>query len=237
MEMKKVLVNGQWEIILPEHRAERPEWKLENGGWEKKRLQSIHSNVKEGGVFYYIGAECFDMCGLISMWGAELVVVEPNSIVYPNAKAIWETNNIKMPLVCFVGFASNKTILKDGVILYNGFPDCANGEIIPNHGFKELSKEADNYPQIKIDDLVTATGYIPNYISCDCEGSEFEIMRGAEQTLRNHKPLIWLSIHPEFLFDQYKEYSGDLRNWIKKIGYKETILDYQHELHTLYTPA
>jgi len=84
--------------------------------------------------------------------------------------------------------------------------------------------------------MVRVTGLIPKHISVDTEGSEGLILRGAEQTLLKHRPNLWISIHPEFLIDQYKEYSYDLRNWIKDRGYKETILDYQHELHTLYTP-
>lgn len=228
-------INGKYSLILPEHRAARPEWDIKLGGWETERLNSIFNHVQEGKVFYYVGAECFDMCGLISKFGCELVCIEPNELAYPNAKAIWEANNLKMPLACFLGFAANKTDIKVDVV-FNVFPECANGEIIPNHGFKELSKESENIQCIKIDDLVSITGIAPDYISIDCEGSEFQIIRGATQTLEKYKPIIWLSIHPEFMFDQWKEYSGDLRQYIKNIGYKETILDYQHELHCAYFP-
>ena len=67
-------------------------------------------------------------------------------------------------------------------------------------------------------------------------GSECEALKGAEETIRKYKPKIWASISPEFMYHQYGQYSGDFRNWIKDFGYKETILDYQHELHTYYEP-
>jgi hypothetical protein len=63
------------------------------------------------------------------------------------------------------------------------------------------------------------------------------VLRGATWTLRKFKPAIFASIHPEFMFHQWGEYSRDLRDWIIKIGYQETILDYQHELHCLYLPS
>lgn len=196
----------------------------------------MYDNIKKDDIVLYCGGEEMDMCGLVAMWGGKLVVIEPNDRVFPNGKAIWEANKLENPLACFVGFAANKTDLKGTEIILNGFPECANGEVIGDHGFKELSKEFDVVPQIKIDDLVSMTGIVPNHISVDCEGSEFEIIRGAEQTLLNHKPLLWISIHPEFMFDQWKEYSGDLRNWIKDRGYKETLLAYQHECHFFYQP-
>jgi hypothetical protein len=37
-EMIKVVVNGEFEIILPKHRADRPDWYQEHG-WEKPRLK------------------------------------------------------------------------------------------------------------------------------------------------------------------------------------------------------
>ena len=88
--------------------------------------------------------------------------------------------------------------------------------------------------QITIDDTVKITGHIPDMISIDVEGSEWMVLRGAVKTLEDHHPRIYLSLHPEFLYEIYKEYGFDLRNWVKNLGYKETILDYQHEVHIMY---
>jgi FkbM family methyltransferase len=234
--MRLTNINGEWDIILPDHRADRPEWDIKNGGWEKARLSSIYSKVKPGDIFYYIGAEEMDMCGLIAKWGAELVVVEPNPKVWPNGKAIWDANSLTPPLACFVGFASSRTDIKNEPVCIGTFPECANGPVIGDHGFKELYQEADVIPEIMIDDLVVTTGKPPKHISIDVEGSEFEVLKGAEKTLIEYKPTLWISIHPEFMFHQFGQYSSEFRGWIKGKGYQETILDYQHELHCLYTP-
>jgi len=74
----------------------------------------------------------------------------------------------------------------------------------------------------------------PTTLVMDVEGSEFEVLKGAEQTLRTDKPKIYLSLHPEFIFDQWGVYSREVRDWIIKLGYKETLIDYQHEVHLYY---
>ena len=52
--------------------------------------------------------------------------------------------------------------------------------------------------------------------------------------LKQYKPKIWLSGHPEFMLQQWDESLYNLRQWIKGFGYKETLIDYQHEVHLFY---
>lgn len=235
-DMVEAVLNGKYKIILPKHRADRPEW-YTDAGWEKPRLDSIHSTTKKGDVVYYVGAEEGDMCGLVAKWGAELVMFEPNERVSPNIKAIWTANNLKPPLAYFEGFAANVTDLKGKDALHlNEFPASADGEVIGDHGFKELAYEHDVVPQIKIDDLVEQYNVPPpDMMTMDVEGSEFEVLKGAEKTIEKYKPRIYLSLHPEFLFRMFNVYGYDVRHWIIDKGYEETFLDYQHEVHFLYT--
>lgn len=214
-------------MLLPEHRAILPEWPT----WESKRIQSMNDKLTKKDFLIYVGAEEGDIAGLVSQWVGKIALVEPDDKVWPNIKSIWEANHLKTPYT-INGFCSDKTTVDDVFSHINvGFPDCAGGEVIVDHGFKEL-KSAGDILQIKIDSI--AKGLNITAITLDVEGSEWCVLKGAEQTLRNNKPKIWLSLHPEFMFDQYGEYSGDLRNWIKDIGYKEYLLDYQHEVHLYY---
>lgn len=243
-EMVEATLNGQFKIILPKHRADRPDWYTE-AGWEKPRLKAMYECIKEQDkpVVYYVGAEEGEMPALCQMWGADVVMFEPNPYVFPNIRAIWEANKLAPPAGVYVGFASSKTDehpehLHPAITgkEIDGWAECAYGEVIGNHGFKELYQEADAFPQIKIDDYVERTGIVPTVLTFDCEGSDWEVCKGAEQTLRNHRPVIFASIHPEFMFHQFGEYAHDFRNWLIDIGYKETFLDYQHEAHFMYTP-
>ena len=232
VEMIPVKVNGQFDIVLPKHRADRPEWFSEKG-WEKKRLESMHQNLGEGDIIYYVGSEEGEMPALCQMWGAKVMLFEPNDRVWANTAAIWEANGLTPPMATFQGFAANKTSEKTPVLL-DGFPKSAEGAIIPDHAFRALNEPGD-IPQLKIDDLVKSELVPPpTALSMDVEGSEWEVLQGAEQVLRTYHPKIWLSLHPEFLFGQYNKYSYEVRRWLMDMGYTETLLDYQHEAHFFY---
>lgn len=219
-------INGRFDIVLPEHRSNRLEWYTEKG-WEKERLNSMFENLNKDDVMFYVGAEEGDMAALCAMWCKEVVLFEPNDKVWPNIKAIWEANKLKTPY-CFSGFASSETGTYGN--LRWGFPESADGEVIGDHGFKELIDPGD-IPQIKIDDI---TDIFPTAITLDVEGSEWEVLKGAQETIKKYKPKIWLSLHPEFMFRLYGKYGYDLRKWIKDFGYKEKLLAYEHEVHLYY---
>jgi FkbM family methyltransferase len=232
-EMKKVIVNGEFEITLPDHRAARPEW-YEPKGWEKPRLRHMSENISSGDVMYYVGAEEGEFAALCQMWGAEVVVFEPNPKVWSHFPLLWSANNLDLPIVCIPGFASDK-INNLSRIYYNEWPPEANNVIEAAHGFKELYLEGESYGQITIDSCVYDHGIKPpTAISLDVEGSEWRVLGGAEKVLREHKPKIWLSGHPEFMLQQWNESLYNLRQWIKGLGYTEIILDYQHEVHLYY---
>lgn len=218
--MKDTLINGKWKIALPDHRAARPEWPH----WEEKRLAHMNKTINSGDIIYYVGAEEGDMCGLLAMWGAKLLMFEPNDKVMPNIKAIWEANELDMADRVYPGFASDKTTSTNLIRIQD-----IEGEVISDHGFREL-KDPGDLPQVMIDDLPP-----PQIISIDVEGSEGKVLRGAEQTLIKHHPKIYLSLHPEFLRD-YGEWGAELRRWVIDLGYKETLLDYPlHEVHLYYS--
>lgn len=224
----KIKINKKWELELPDHR--KSQWA--SGEWEAKRLDSMHKHIKKDMELLYVGAEEGDVPALCAKWGANVTLVEPSKRMWPAIRQSFEMNNLE-PVGMYAGFVgrANSSNHRDGY--YNDWPDFSLGEAVFEPGFKELHEPHDDIgeiPQTTID----ALGVKVDAISIDVEGSEFEVLRGAEETLKRDRPLIWISVHPEFMFRIYEEYQYDLRNWIKDIGYKETIIDYQHELHLLY---
>lgn len=252
-KMVKAKINGLHEIILPDHRAAREEW-YQPQGWEKKRLTSIHDNLVFSRsnhipeVMFYVGAEEGEMSALCQMWGAKVVLFEPNPKAWSHIRSIWEANNLEFPAGIFAGFASDITekasidseMIEQLKIGEDGYPQCSKGEMEAAHGFKEVDKEARYFDQIKIDDYVQEYKIVPTAISLDVEGAEGMVLRGAENTLKLFHPKIWLSGHPEFLHENFNGRAGfhylrELRDWLKKeLGYKEEILDYDHEVHLFY---
>ena len=231
--MIKSLINKEFEIILPEHRASRPEWYTEQG-WEKARLKSMNNNLGQGDTIYYVGGEEGEMVALCQIWGADTVVFEPNPKVWSHYPLIWKANNLKNPIACIPGFASNENNELTR-IYYNEFPPESNSTIDAAHGFKELHTEGSSYGQVTIDACVYNYKITPpTAITIDVEGSEWAVLTGAEKVLKEYKPKIWLSGHPEFMIMYWNKYLWDLRYWLMELGYKETLLDYQHEVHLFY---
>jgi FkbM family methyltransferase len=232
-EMVEVVINGEFKIVLPQHRADRSEW-YEPEGWEKIRTKSMFDNIGKGDVVYYVGAEEGEFPALCQMWGARVVLFEPNPQVWSHYPILWSANKLEPPIATVAAFASDINNNKSE-IYRNGFPPVSSEDLNKAHGFKELYLEGDSYGQIRIDDLVYVHALeAPTAISIDVEGSEWKVLKGAERVLKEHKPKIWLSGHPEFMFHQFGEYLSEVRHWIKEIGYKETLLDYQHEVHLFY---
>lgn len=52
---------------------------------------------------------------------------------------------------------------------------------------------------VTVDGEVERTGLVPTVIKIDVEGHEGEVLRGAERTLRKHRPVVFLELHLDVL--------------------------------------
>ena len=230
--MIKIKVNGKYEVYLPEHRAIRPEWKT---GWEVKRIDKMVEVLTKDDIVFDIGAEEGDISAILAKRSSKIVLFEPNPKVWSNIKAIWDANNLETPLQ-FVGFASDKTNLNPKNLNINdetldGWTVYAYDKMISDHGFRQLSYEADATPQIKIDDFCKENNIYPTFITIDVEGSEFNVLKGAKDVLKQNEIDVFVSVHPEFMFDQYGYYTADLKSYMHSLGYRHELLAFDHEFH------
>jgi FkbM family methyltransferase len=241
-DMIKAKLNGRYELILPRHRAERAEWYTE-AGWEKERIGSMVDNIQPGDTIYDVGAEEGDISAILAMKAGasgKMVLVEPNPLVWPNMKAIWESNNLPLPL-WFVGFFGDGTNESPNRLNFErgekeGWPISAFGEVIGNHGFRHQGQETSTTPQITMDLFTQRHALIPNLITMDCEGSDLNVLRGGEETLKKYKPLVYVSVHSDidFLRDVYHQTQQDLYDYMEKLGYKHELLAIDHERHEMF---
>lgn len=245
--MQLTVINGEYQLLLPEYRAAREQWDIKNGGWEVERINEMVSTIVPQDVVFDIGTEAGDISALLVKYtDCEIVLFEPNNRVWPSIKAVWEANELKRPLDFFRGFLSSKTTIQDYKI--NNSLECGL-EMVPDHGFKQLYENYPDVPQITLDDYCQQTGIYPNVITMDCEGAEWDIIKGAEKTLKEKKPIIFMSVHPEFLFDSYrndgiwKERYGErcfavhMIRFIDELGYKHRVLEWDwHEIHVTFEP-
>lgn len=232
------LVNGRWPLYLPEHRYARPEWPW----WEATRLAAMATVIGYGSVVYDVGAEEGDFPALWSSWGAEVVLAEPNPRVWPNIALVWEANGLRPPLLAWDGFLGAEKGSDEhvaGRVAYASmerpWPACADGPVIGDHGFCQLGERPD-LPVATIDQLVDHGMPAPTVITMDVEGSELHVLRGAERTLDEHQPDVFVSIHPEFMAHHYGIEEGvtEVRAFMHRRGYdndRHVFLAIDHEHH------
>jgi FkbM family methyltransferase len=237
--MVRTEINGRWKLYLPKHRAERPEWGTAEG-WERARLDSMATNLGAGDVIIDAGAEEGDMPALYAKWGCDVVMVEPNPRVWPNIRAIFEANDLRDRIVGnYVGFVGDvtRTAKNDAPLAESPhiWPACAFGPVIGDHGFCQLNERPD-ISRIRIDDLSSELNVRPSALTIDVEGSEYEVLVGAERVMVEDRPLVWCSVHPSFLRDQYGHSYADVLSLVERYGYRYELLDQRHESHYLFIP-
>lgn len=232
-ELVEIMVNGRWPLKLLAHRAARPEWPT----WEAERLALTHSLVSVGTMVWEVGAEEGDYPALYATWGARVVMVEPNPYVWAQIKIHWEANTGSDPAALVVGLASDvtqhvETDYPQG-FRTDGWPEVAYGEIRPEHGFRHIWEHAGVSPQFRLDALGLP---VPELICMDIEGGELHALRGMEKTLREHRPDLIVSIHPEFLRDLYGYSTVDVDEFMRSVGYEGELVCIDHEEHWIYRP-
>lgn len=238
--MLSTRINERWELLLPEHRAARPEWPH----WERERLASMALNVMPGDLVIDVGAEEGDMPALYATWGAELIMLEPNPRVWPNIRAIWQANDLPPPVAWHVGFAGHERRNvprwdhEYAKVMDDGWPACAHGDVIGDHGFLNLWERPD-CPVITLDEFVigrTTKSYPQIVVTIDVEGAELQVLRGALGLLTGARPLVWVAIHPIFMREGYGQRSTELHKYMRELDYDGHYITGSHEEHWLFLP-
>ena len=230
----KARINDRWELELPNDRAV---FHAEQKDWEKERLDSMYKNIRKGDVVVDIGTEVGDYAALFSLWGANMICVEPEPKFWPTIKQHFDLNGVK-PLGCFAGFASDITDLNPPRPNFgagnNGiWPFVAEGSPEDWHGFRNKIETADATPQTTVDDLMI------EYIGCDImtidvEGAEISVLAGANRIITTEKPLVYVSIHPEMMMNDYGATPQDLFRYMGTYGYRKHFIHTDHEEHWVF---
>lgn len=130
----------------------------------------------------------------------------------------------------------DRTIIRDvccgaalGSADFYCIPDQAEGMsgLVPVEGF---AKEAVRVTTL--DREVRDLGLVPDIIKIDVEGAEWDVLKGAEQTLATHGPTLFLSVHPEALSTLGIDVE-DIKGWLSERGYAWQVVARDHELHVV----
>ena len=152
--------------------------------WEKQKF--FEKKLKEGDIVYDVGAHA----GFYTLLAAELIgekgrvfSFEPLMANYEYLKKHIEINNYKN-IIPFNVAVSDK----------DGFASFKQGE---NTSTGQLTSEGEiRVRTIAIDDWINNKKLpVPDILKIDVEGAEAEVLKGAENILKNYHPIIFLSTH------------------------------------------
>lgn len=205
--------------------------------------------VKKGDVHTLMDGAGRKVAGLIQdpdditeIPGGGVVLIEPGQPVWANIRTTFVANALPAPLYTFVGFAgpearpgSQEFMNTSGMA--EPWPRCSRGEEFGDgHGFSHLW-ERDDIPVIPLDNIRQLLDRRVDALTIDVEGAELEVMKGAERIITEDRPLVWVSVHPEFMALLYHQYENDLHSWFGAHNYAVKHLDFDHEHHYFCWPA
>jgi hypothetical protein len=70
----------------------------------------------------------------------------------------------------------------------------------------------------------------------DIEGAELAALSGARRLLTEHRPLLWVSVHPGQLRQHFRETPAAVYELLESYDYRITHLADDHETHILAEP-
>lgn len=233
--VKQRVINSKHTLIISDNVAE---WDGPDN-WERERIDDMITTLCPEDLLFDIGTEFGWISALIAdKANPRMLLVEPSREFWPNIYMTWRANNLTDPVACFVGFVDEETTCALDDVLTGRWPDDIHGPESGAMAYRYLHSEhhiAQSIPVITIDHLTIAVGP-PTAVTIDIEGAETRALRGAEQTLREYRPVVWCSIHPDLMARDYDTCREDVLGFMEDAGYKSLLLAVDHEEHWRFDP-
>lgn len=230
IEFVDINFNQIWPVKVPKFLHDYHGWW---DYWELDCHLSMQERLMSKMVLYDVGAfDGWQSAVFSQMVGGpqNMVLIEPVPEMWANTRLTWEKNGLGPPRACFQGFAADYD--KDLKVWLNSWPQDGidYSQIIKAIKFRLLNEHADHTPAIRIDTLAQVV-HPPDALHIDVEGAELIVLKGADQVLREVKPLVWIALHPEFMWDRFKTTPSDLVTYMCQHGYTGKLLATDHEQH------
>jgi FkbM family methyltransferase len=211
-------INDRWELELPEHRAE---FHIERPWWEAPRLSDMFERLGDKDTLIDVGSEEGDLTALYASWGPRVHYIDPSEYWRQQTIDIFKANNLARG-ISFIGFAADYTDLTP-----TGSQEA--------DGFAHLNERSD-IPRVTLDYFATWLPKAVTALMIDVEGSELSVLRGALGILDDHRPTVWVSVHPDFMKDRYGHIHAELLQLMELLRYDATYLDDHHEVDYRFDP-
>lgn len=214
----RILTGGRGVKRLIADREFRVDESLRRWRFDKEvnTLNRIHGKIRSGDTVFDVGANFGLYCLPVSQWigvDGSLYAFEPLS---GNISLL--SRNLSLNSVSNVNIVSSAVSNEhsDTVQFF-----CDNQDVSLTASLNvPASAPAIEVKNLRLDDWCVRSNVIPDFIKIDVEGAEMEVLRGAENVLRNHQPKLFIEVHG-FALPSFGSCIEELRAWLGDLGYVE----------------
>lgn len=155
--------------------------------------------------------------------GDSFVSIEPDPQC---AKVLATTVEALRQIYPYISFVANNRAVGDGSFVQMVQPKGSFG----HPSFRGNASAPDAVEtSLTLDRIVSEKNLRPSFIKIDVEGAEFEVLSGAQRTLREFHPLLMTELHPDWLPPGVTV--GKILEQLESLGYSAIPID---ELHLIW---
>ncbi len=199
--------------------------------WEATETECYRAFVAElrsGDVVYDVGAHL----GTYAILAAQCSAPSGRVVAYEPMDGSREFLNLHLRL----NGAGKRVIVRSfccgsepgmACLYHDATRAAGNSSLVPLSG-----SEQTNVKLVTLDSEVNELGLVPSVIKIDVEGWEWEVLKGARETLERHRPCLFLSLHPPALM-QLGASAHAVLSWLEGLCYRWQIIAHDHEVHVL----
>jgi len=231
-----VQVGGVAEVRMPAEFA--------GGSWEKMEPESVQIFDKwirthPGGMILDIGSSIgiFSAIALFADRTTEVLAVDPDlpSLAAVQRMCQYAAGSRLKIIQCFLSDdSSNGPTLADCAQSTDRALEemRADGKMHATRYLALGDESAVGVPRYTLDCLLKAEMYSnrPLLIKCDVEGAELKVLQGGETLIRQRRPEMLISVHPQAL-SQYHSSKADVQSFLADASYKYDVIAIDHEEH------
>ncbi|MDQ6764825.1 MAG: FkbM family methyltransferase [Verrucomicrobiota bacterium] len=137
--------------------------------------------------------------------GARVIAVEPSNIMAGVIRRLFELRGLPAPHIaqCLLGAAPGVAHFQDDL------RDPARSQIT-----REPRPNSYKVSVRTLDDLAADLTVVPTFIKCDAEGADFDILKGARNFLRTHRPKVAVTVYHN------RNDFADIGKYLRSLGYE-----------------
>jgi FkbM family methyltransferase len=189
---------------------------------EPEQTAAFVQHLKHGQVFYDIGANV----GYYTLLASRIVgrnglviAVEPvirNVIYLQKHLSLNKSRNVRiLAAACSNALSTTTFFLGMNPALGHLSGDQTRAGSVSLHPGVTI------VPTLTVDSIMLSSQAKPDAIKIDVEGAEFDVLAGAQNTLAEHRPIIFLSVHSVELRDQCTNLLQEHGYQVKGLGQKD----------------